>query len=94
MATKSKGPRRKTRKLLRRRIREKPTITKFLKEFKVGTKVVIRPLVSSHKGMPFKRFIGKVGVVTDKRGRSYIITIRDGDKEKQIISRPEHLKAI
>ncbi len=94
MVATSKGPRRKTRKLLRRRVRERPTITNLLKEFKIGTKVVIHPTVSSHKGMPFKRFIGKVGMVTDKRGRSYIITIRDGNKEKQIISRPEHLKAI
>ncbi len=94
MPTKSKGPRRKTRSLLRRRVRERSAITKFLQEFKIGAKVVIHPAPSSPKGRPFKRFIGKTGMVTDKRGFSYIITIKDGNKEKKIISRPEHLKAI
>jgi large subunit ribosomal protein L21e len=44
--------------------------------------------------MPFKRFFGRTGTVIDKRGKSYIIKIKDGKKEKNIISRPEHLKAI
>jgi large subunit ribosomal protein L21e len=94
MVQKSKGPRKRTRSLLRIRIRKKTPITRYLQEFEVGSKVVIRPDPSSHKGMPFKRFIGRVGVVIDKRGKSYIIKIKDGKKEKNIISRPEHLKAI
>ncbi len=94
MTIKSKGPRRKTRKLLRRRIRERPTVTRLLQEFNIGMKVVIHPSPSSPKGRPFKRFIGKTGTVTDKRGRSYIITVKDGNKVKHVISRPEHLKAI
>ena len=94
MVQKSKGPRKRTRNLLRVGVKEKPTVTKYLQEFEVGSRVVIKPDPSSHKGMPFKRFFGRTGVVIDKKGKSYIIKIKDGKKEKDIISRPEHLKAI
>ena len=94
MVQKSKGPRKRTRNLLRKRIRDKTTIIKYLHEFKVGDKVVIKPEPSSHKGMPFKRFFGHFGIVLDKRGKSYIVKIKDGNKEKKIIARPEHLKAM
>jgi large subunit ribosomal protein L21e len=94
MVQKSKGRRKKTRSLLRKRIRDKTPITKYIQEFKPGDKVVIKPEPSSHKGMPFKRFFGRSGTVIDKRGKSYIVKIKDGNKEKQIISRPEHLKGM
>jgi len=94
MVQKSKGRRKRTRNLLRAKVRERLPITRYLQEFKVGSKVVIKPNPSSHKGMPFKRFFGRTGTVIDKRGKSYIIKIKDGKKEKNIISRPEHLKAI
>ncbi len=94
MAQKSKGPRKRTRTLLRKGIREKTPITKYLQEFKIGSRVVIKPDPSSLKGRPFKRFFGRTGIVTEKRGKSYIIKIIDGKKEKNIIARPEHLKAI
>jgi len=94
MAQKSKGPRKRTRTLLRKGVREKTPITKYLQEFKIGTRVVIKPEPSSDKGRPFKRFFGRIGIVTDKRGKSYIIKIIDGKKEKNIIVRPEHLKAV
>jgi len=94
MVQKSKGPRAKTRSLLRRRIKERTTITKCLQEFNVGSRVMIKLDPSSHKGRPFKRFHGKVGTVIDKRGRSYIIRIKDGNKEKEIISAPRHLRVV
>ncbi|MCX8178975.1 MAG: 50S ribosomal protein L21e [Candidatus Aenigmarchaeota archaeon] len=94
MVVKSKGPHRRTRRILKRKLREKFTVNRFLQQFPVGTKVMIDLVPGQPKGRPFKRFIGKTGVVIDKRGESYIIKIKDGGKEKQIISRPEHLKQI
>jgi large subunit ribosomal protein L21e len=44
--------------------------------------------------MPFPRFKGIAGKVIGKRGKSYLVEIKDGKKIKQVISRPEHLKAI
>ncbi len=94
MVVKSKGPHRRTRRILKRRLREKFTVNRFMQEFEIGSKVMIDLVPSQPKGRPFKRFIGKTGVVIDKRGDAYIILVKDGGKEKQIISRPEHLKPI
>ncbi len=91
---KSRGWRNKTRKRLSRKKYERPTITKFLQEFNSGQNVVIYQEPSSHKGMPYPRFKGKIGKVIGIRGKSYIVEIRDGNKIKKVISRPEHLKAM
>lgn len=94
MVKKSKGPRSGTRKKLRQRPSKRPTITKFLQSFRSGDKVVIYPEPSSHKGMPFHRYKGKVGVVSGKRGKSYLVDILDGKKKKTLISKPEHLRKV
>jgi len=44
--------------------------------------------------MPHRRFHGKIGVIKGQRGRSYIIEVKFGDKVKETIVRPEHLKPI
>ncbi len=92
MGHKSKGSRADTREKLTQTTR--PTITKFLQDFDIGQKVIIALEPSSHKGMPFPRFSGKLGRIVGKRGKSYIVEVRDLDKIKKVISRPEHLKAI
>jgi len=94
MTHKARGVRSKTRKLLSRRVREKTSVNKRLKEFKMGTKVMIKQDPSEQRGMPFKRFYGKVGTVVNKRGRSYIVKLKDGGKEKELIVRPVHLKGV
>ena len=94
MVRKSKGMKSRTRSLLRKYKKEKKTLTKYLQEFKIGDRVIIKPEPSSPKGMPFKRFFGTQGEVIDKRGNSYIIKIKDGNKIKNIISKPEHLKMV
>ncbi|MCS7093715.1 MAG: 50S ribosomal protein L21e [Candidatus Aenigmarchaeota archaeon] len=94
MVKKSQGFRVKTRKKLEREARYRPTITKFLQEFKIGDKVAIVQEPSSFKGMPFSRFRGMIGEVVEKRGRAYVVEIKVGGKIKKVISRPEHLKLI
>lgn len=94
MVRKSRGTRAKTREKLRQKPGYRPSITKFLQEFKEGQKVIILPEPSSHSGMPHPRFKGKIGKVIGKRGKGYIVEIIDGNKVKKIISKPEHLKAI
>lgn len=94
MVKKSRGFRSGTRRKLRQRPSVRPAITKYLQEFKKDQRVVISPEPSSHKGMPFPRFRGKVGKIIGKRGKSYIVEIKVGKKKKLIISRPEHLRKI
>jgi len=90
MVSKSHGPRRRTREKFRKN--ERTPISKFLRKFKIGDKVVIKIESSSADGMPFKRFYGTTGEVVNTRGRAYIVKIKDGGKIKKIISNPEHLK--
>jgi len=94
MTKKSRGFKSGTRKKLRQKTALRPTITKFLQEFKENQKIVILPEPSSSAGMPHPRFKGKAGKILGKRGKSYIVEILDGNKVKKLISRPEHLKAI
>jgi large subunit ribosomal protein L21e len=41
--------------------------------------------------MPFSRFHGLTGVVIGERGSAYEISVKDGNKTKTVIARPEHL---
>lgn len=93
MVRASKGFRSGTRKKLRQKL-TRPAITRFLQEFEIGQRVIIVLEPSSHKGMPFPRFKGAMGKIIEKRGKSYVVELKDGNKVKKIISRPEHLKSI
>jgi len=91
MVRKSHGPRRRTRAKLRKTTRMK--VSQFMKEFSIGDNVAIK-IESGVQKMPFRRFHGITGKVIGKRGRAYIIQIKDGKKLKKIITKPEHLKAL
>lgn len=91
MVRTSSGLRRGTRRKLRSSVKHKFKVTPYLKEFKAKDKVVIKIDPSSHKGMPFPKFKGKVGEVKSKRGQAYIVEVMVGGMKKEIISRPEHL---
>ncbi len=47
---------------------------------------------SVQKGMPHKRFHGKIGTVIERRGRGYVVSVPNGDAMKEIIVRSEHLE--
>ncbi len=90
---KSKGYRNNTRRLLSRNPRErgKISLSRLLYAYKEGEKVVVKIDASVHRGMPHRRFHGKIGTIVTKRGRSYVIDVPQGDSVKEIIVRPEHL---
>ncbi len=90
------GPRQNTRKKLKKRARDRGKIstTKLLQKFKPGEKVVLKPEPAVQKSIPFRRFIGRRGIISGERGGSYIVSIKDGGKEKKIICRPIHLKRV
>ena len=91
---KSKGYRRGTRRLLKKKPRErgKPKLGKFLYAYELGSQVIIKIDSSVQKGMPHKRFHGKIGTIMDKRGRGYVVNVAQGDAVKEIIARSEHLE--
>jgi large subunit ribosomal protein L21e len=90
----SKGYRTGTRRLLTKEPRERGRIrlSKLLQEYQPGNRVVIKIDSSVQKGMPHKRFHGKIGTILNKRGRSYVVSVSQGDAVKEIIVRPEHLE--
>ncbi len=94
MVLTSWGFRRKTRRKLNKGMREKFKPETFLKEFKVGDKVVIRQDAISQKGMPYPRYLGKTGTVTGMRGSSYVIDVRTGSNVNELQVRPEHLRKL
>jgi len=91
---KSKGYRSGTRSLLKRKPKErgKTGLSKILHEYKPGEKAVVKIDSSVHKGMPHRRYQGKIGVIVNRRGRSYVVQVTQGDAIKEIIVRPEHLE--
>jgi len=91
---KSRGFRRKTRSLMRKKPRErgKLRLSRMLHKYQPGDKVVISIDPSVHKGMPHRRYHGKIGIIKGRRGRAYEVDVTQGDAVKQIIVFPEHLQ--
>jgi large subunit ribosomal protein L21e len=90
----SKGYYTGTRSLLRKPVREKgkPKISKILHEYIIGNQVIIKMDSSVQKSMPHKRFHGKIGLIIEKRGRGYVVSVPQGEATKTIIVRTEHLE--
>ena len=94
MTTFGKGPRSRTRRKLAAAKRSKFKVEPFLQEFREGERVVIKQDPSSHSGMPDMRFKGKVCTVRSRRGSAYVLILKAGKNEREIIAGPEHLKLI
>jgi len=91
---KSKGPRRKSRGVLTKRVRErgKLGLSRLLAKYEVGDKVVINIDPAIHKGMPHKRFQGKVATVVEKRGKAFVLDIPQRKTSKLVIAGREHIQ--
>lgn len=90
----SKGYRSRSRKLLRKKPRERgrPGLSKLLHKYREGDLVCIDICPNYIRTAPHRRYQGKVGVVVGKRGRAYVVRIRVGGKDKYIIATKDHLK--
>ena len=92
---KTHGTRRKSRYKLTKTVREKglSPITRAIQEFSEGEIVNIDLDPSIQNGMPHPKFHGRTGKVIERRGRAYIVEVRDGGLMKEVIALPEHLTA-
>ena len=90
MVVKSHGARRRTREKFRKIGRV--TVNRKMRKFELGERTVIDIESSSLSGMPFRRFQGLPGKIVGSRGRAYLVEIKDGNKVKKVIAKPEHLK--
>jgi large subunit ribosomal protein L21e len=94
LVRRSKGYRSRTRTLFRKKAREKGKVglSRLLRTYNPGEKVKIRIDSGVHKGMPHRRYHGRVGIVKARRGRSYVIEVVEGRQTRTLIARPEHIE--
>jgi len=93
----SHGYRNKSRAILRRKPRDRGKIAlgRLLINYQPGQMVRISLNPSVQKGMPHRRYQGRVGSIAEKRGRAYVIEVAAGGKiPRQIIARPEHIEPV
>src|SRR2546428_7993645 len=86
----SKGIRNRNRTLLRRKPRDrgKNPLGRLLIPYAPGQMVTISINPSVQKGMPHRRYHGRVGMLAEKRGRAYVIEVAAGNFPRLIIVRP------
>jgi large subunit ribosomal protein L21e len=89
----SKGFRRKSKGVLTKKPRERglQPLGRLLHEYEQGDKIVVKIDASVHKGMPHGRYQGRVGTVSEKRGRAYVVQMTEGGKTRDLIILPEHM---
>ncbi len=75
------------------RTRGKISLSKWFQELKEGDRVAITREPAVQSSFP-ERMQGRTGVVEGKRGRVYMVKIKDQDKEKRYLVAPIHLKKI
>jgi ribosomal protein L21E len=75
------------------RTRGKFPFSKYFQKFQEGENVAVVKEVSVRQNFP-KRLQGRTGVVQGRRGKSYLINVKDQNKEKQFLIEPIHLKKI
>ena len=94
MGKRSSGIRRKSRSVLSKRVREKGRLplSRLLTKYEAGEKVVITIDPAVQKGMPHKRYQGKVASVVGQRGRAYLLEVPQRKTVKTIIATPEHIR--
>lgn len=73
------------------RTRGKLSLSRWFQELKEGDRVAISREPAVQSSFP-ERMQGRTGVVEGKRGRTYLVRIKDHDKEKKYLIAPIHLK--
>jgi len=86
--------RRKTRDLFMvpKKMKGKLNVSGFVKKLEMGENVVLMGHPSITKGLYFRRFHGRIGLIVGKQGSSYMVRLKDGGKEKTLLVGPVHLR--
>ena len=75
------------------RTKGKLPLSKYFQEFKKGDCVAVVRELSIPCNFP-RRLQGRTGLIEEKRGRAYLVKIKDIKKEKEFLIEPIHLKKI
>jgi len=92
----SHGLRVGTRSILRRRKSERSrlNISRVMHDYNEGDRVAIVLDGGQQKGMPHRRFHGRTGFIEGRQGRAWVVAVKDGNMQKTVIARPEHLRPL
>ena len=92
----SKGSRQGTRSILRRRksARSKLNISRVMHQYEEGDRVAIVLDGGQQMGMPHRRFQGRTGFIQKRQGKAWVVAVKDGNMQKTVVARPEHLKPL
>ena len=92
----SKGSRQGTRSMLRRRKSERSqlNISRVMHKYEEGDRVAIVLDGGQQMGMPHRRFHGRTGFIERRQGVAWIVAVKDGNMQKTVIARPEHLRQL
>lgn len=75
------------------RTRGKLQFSRYFQELNPGDRVSVIKELSQKSNFP-ERLQGRTGVVDGKKGRVYVVKIKDLNKEKDFLIEPIHLKKI
>jgi large subunit ribosomal protein L21e len=75
------------------RTRGKIQLSRYFQELEKGDFVSVIREWSIKSGFP-KRFQGRTGIIEGKRGKAYVVKIKDYNKEKTFLIESIHLKKI
>ena len=94
MATRTHGTRQGTRSILKKKKSEKGRvfINRVMHPYAEGDKVCIVLDGAQQTGMPHRRFQGLTGTIVQAQGKAFVIKVVQGNKEKTVVARPEHLR--
>ena len=92
----SKGLRVRTRSILRRRKKERSrlNISRVIHQYEEGDRVAIVLDGGQQMGMPHRRFNGRTGFINKRQGKAWAVDVKDGNMQKTVIARPEHLRPL
>ena len=92
----SKGQRVRTRSILRRRKKERSrlNISRVIHQCEEGDRVAIVLDGGQQMGMPHRRFNGRTGFIENRQGKAWVVSVKDGNMQKTVIARPEHLRPL
>jgi len=81
--------------MVKKKIRTKGKIqfSRYFQKLEKGDSVAVVKEPAIPSSFP-KRLQGRTGLVEEKRGKAYIIKLKDQKKEKKFIINPIHLKKI
>ena len=92
----SKGTRQGTRSILKRSKsqRGRLNIRRIMHAYEPGDRVAIILDGGQQRGMPYRRFQGRTGFIQEQQGNAYVVAVKDGNMQKTVIARPEHLRPL